>query len=341
MFRRSPVCWTMPVTTSLTRSMYSSYIISRSASRIRCKMTCFAVWAAMRPKFSGVTSVRLTSAGSTADQSICRSSSDTRTCECSPDSSSCSSSSVIARSRASSIRRSSMSFGSSIAKTRKSPLSGSSSTLAWRDAPGVFLYAAWRASSRAWIRVSSSIPFSFSIVLTASMISLLMSSSPFVDEVAPHDLAVRDHNGLAAAGAEAQGAFVCRDHLAAKALAAADLVLGAHGDLPADGIAEVRGRAQRPLDARRGDVDGVPVQVAAEQVGNPLAERVVDARGVVDVDREPLAPGELDREHLDARKALLHGCRHLSRQLSLPLVDCCQTTSYTRNGRRAPISPSR
>src|SRR5438067_310704 len=33
MFRRSPVCWTMPVTTSPFRSMYSSYIFSRSASR--------------------------------------------------------------------------------------------------------------------------------------------------------------------------------------------------------------------------------------------------------------------------------------------------------------------
>ena len=29
--------------------MYSSYIIARSASRIRCWITCFAVIAAMRP----------------------------------------------------------------------------------------------------------------------------------------------------------------------------------------------------------------------------------------------------------------------------------------------------
>ena len=33
----------------------------RSSSRIRCRMTCFAVCAAMRPKPSGVTSSRLTS----------------------------------------------------------------------------------------------------------------------------------------------------------------------------------------------------------------------------------------------------------------------------------------
>ena len=149
---RSPACWTMPVTTSVTRSTYSSYIISRSASRMRWRMTCFAVCAAMRPKFSGVTSARFT---------------------CSPVSSSVASSSEIARSRASSIRRSSMSGGSSIDQTRKSPLPWSSSTVACRDAPGVFLYAASRASSSARTRVSSSIPFSRSICLTASRISRL------------------------------------------------------------------------------------------------------------------------------------------------------------------------
>ncbi len=47
----------IPVTTSPTRLTYSSYIISRSASRMRCRITCFAVWAAMRPKLSGVTSM--------------------------------------------------------------------------------------------------------------------------------------------------------------------------------------------------------------------------------------------------------------------------------------------
>ena len=46
----------MPVISSPTRSRYSSNIMSRSASRIRCRITCLAVWAAMRPKSSGVTS---------------------------------------------------------------------------------------------------------------------------------------------------------------------------------------------------------------------------------------------------------------------------------------------
>ena len=46
----------MPVISSPTRSWYSSNIMSRSASRIRWRITCLAVWAAMRPKLSGVTS---------------------------------------------------------------------------------------------------------------------------------------------------------------------------------------------------------------------------------------------------------------------------------------------
>jgi hypothetical protein len=104
----------MPVTTSPTRSTYSSYIIARSASRIRWLITCFAVCAAMRPKFSGVTSERLTWSSGTCDQSTSRSSSEMSVWERSPFSASSRSSSSSARSRASSISRSSMSEGSSI-----------------------------------------------------------------------------------------------------------------------------------------------------------------------------------------------------------------------------------
>ena len=46
----------IPVIISPTRSWYSSNIMSRSASRIRCRITCLAVWAAIRPKSVGVTS---------------------------------------------------------------------------------------------------------------------------------------------------------------------------------------------------------------------------------------------------------------------------------------------
>ena len=54
---RASLCWIMPVTMSPSRPAYSSYFISRSISRIRWDMTCLAVWAAMRPKSSGVTSI--------------------------------------------------------------------------------------------------------------------------------------------------------------------------------------------------------------------------------------------------------------------------------------------
>ncbi len=54
--KRLSVCWMMPVTMSPSRPAYSSYFMSRSASRMRWVMTCLAVWAAMRPKSSGVSS---------------------------------------------------------------------------------------------------------------------------------------------------------------------------------------------------------------------------------------------------------------------------------------------
>ena len=47
---------TMPLTTSLTRSLYSLYWRWRSASRTFWTITCLAVWAAIRPKSLGVSS---------------------------------------------------------------------------------------------------------------------------------------------------------------------------------------------------------------------------------------------------------------------------------------------
>ena len=40
---------TMPEMSSPLRSLYWLKTFSRSASRTRCRMTCLAVWAAMRP----------------------------------------------------------------------------------------------------------------------------------------------------------------------------------------------------------------------------------------------------------------------------------------------------
>ena len=84
--------------------------------------------------------------------------------------------------------------------------------------------------------------------------------------------------------------------------------------------AEVRGLAQRALEARRRDVDRVAVEVAAQEVGHARAERVVDARRVVDVDAEPVRARELDGEHLDLRQPGLDRARDLPLELSFRCV---------------------
>ena len=78
--------------------------------------------------------------------------------------------------------------------------------------------------------------------------------------------------------------------------------------------------AEGPLDTRRGDVDRVPVEVAAEDVRHPLAKRVVNAAGMVDVDAEARRRHQLERDHLDARQVVLDPRRDLPLQLPLSLV---------------------
>src|SRR5262249_29449633 len=147
--------------------------------------------------------------------------------------------------------------------------------VAWREAPGVFLYAARSASSRAATSVPCSIPLSRSISRTASMISWLMTL-PFVDEVAPDELAVRDGDRLIRVGGDGQGLVVRSEDDAAEALAPADLARGAERDAAAEGIAKVGRLAERPLEAGRRHVDRVVAPVAVQDAGDPLAQRVVD-----------------------------------------------------------------
>src|ERR1700689_1734490 len=54
--RGSLPCWITPATMSPSRPAYSPKVSSSSASRSRCRMTCRAVVAAIRPKPSGVSS---------------------------------------------------------------------------------------------------------------------------------------------------------------------------------------------------------------------------------------------------------------------------------------------
>src|SRR5918999_1433756 len=104
-------------------------------------------------------------------------------------------------------------------------------------------------------------PFSRSSARTASMISRLMSvPRSVVDQVPPHDRVVRDLHRLGALRRQLQAPLPGRDELATEALASADFAGRSQSDPTADGPLEVRGLAQRPLGARRGDVDGVLAQ---------------------------------------------------------------------------------
>src|SRR5690349_177716 len=223
-----------------------------------------------------------------SDQSMSRSSSEISVCWRSPVSSSSRSSSSSLRSRASSRRRVSMSPGSSIEYTRKSPPL-SISTCACREAPGVFLYAARSASSRAETSAPSSMPLSRSISRTASMISWLISH-PLVDQVRPHDVLVRDLGLVDAHAARIRG----------HELAADAAVTRAQLDSAADGAGEVLRLAQRPFDSGGRDVDAVLAQVVAQRIRDARAQRMIDAVGMVDVHGEAIRGLELDREHLDA-----------------------------------------
>ena len=65
----------------------------------------------------------------------------------------------------------------------------------------------------------------------------------------------------------------------------------------------MRAPAERALDTGGRDVDGVLVQVVPKDVGDALAEPVVDPLRMVDEDGEVVGACELDGQHLDAGQA--------------------------------------
>src|SRR6516165_11407759 len=94
------------------------------------------------------------------------------------------------------------------------------------------------------MRMPSSIPFSRSMPWIPSMISWLMSL-PLVDQVRPHDRAVRDVQLLGARRDDGHDSLARSDHLAAEPTPAARPVLRANRDLPPD-----RGREMGRLPER-------------------------------------------------------------------------------------------
>ena len=123
----------MPVMSSPTRSRYSSNIMSRSASRMRCRMTCLAVCAAIRPKSPGVTSCSVI--WSLYSSNFAGSISGSVGSTMSPVSGSY----VVPSSIVSTMRCASRRSGMISSMTRKSAVSGSSSTRAYFAESGCFL----------------------------------------------------------------------------------------------------------------------------------------------------------------------------------------------------------
>src|SRR5215212_3693660 len=260
----------MPVISSPTRSWYSSNIMSRSASRIRWRITCLAVCAAMRTKSAGVTS----------RSPICAEYS----------ASNCSSSSG----------------GTSSSNTLKSALSRSMSTRAYLAAPGCFLYAESNASSSASISRSEEMPFSRSRTWTASTISFDIGLA--LQQVASLDVGVRDRDDAGVRG-DGHGILGRAYELPREALVAAVLLAGAHARAAADEAAEVVGLRQRPLRARRRHLQGVLGQQVAQVRGDALADAVIDAALAVDEHAYGAASHAFGQQHfhvrLRGREALL------------------------------------
>src|SRR4051794_26972254 len=161
----------------------------------------------------------------------------------------------------------------------KSPVSRAMSTRAYRAAPGCFLYADRRASSRAAIRRSAEMPFSRSSTWTASTISLDIRSA--LQQVAAIDVGVRDGDDPGVGG---DGyLLVVRAHeLAGEAPAAAVVLARAHARALSDVAAEVVGLGERALRTRRGDLEPRLHQHVAQVARHALAQFEVDAARPVD-----------------------------------------------------------
>src|SRR5204862_799976 len=118
------------------------------------------------------------------------------------------------------------------------------------------------------------------------------------------------------------------DELAADALA----VGRAESDRPPDDAREVWAAPERPLGARRRDVDRVLVEVIAQDFGDALTELVVDALRMVDEDRHPFGAGELEREDLDSGHAALDARGDLAIQRALLFVEIRQSVLSKKTG---------
>src|SRR5581483_5111537 len=210
---RLSFCWMMPVTMSPSRPAYSSYFCSRSISRRRCVITCFAVCAAMRPKSDGVTSIS-SPYGSPSSSSSC------------------------ANTRNSKVSGSIVTHAYSYASSRRLYADSSASASALRRVSTVMPFSAASICSASII---SRLLMGSGRLLLAGV---LLCRAPLEHRAGLLDLVV----GEVTSG-DRDAAVVARLQHPAHAPVTFDVRARLHGDLGADGAREVRGRTQRTLEA--------------------------------------------------------------------------------------------
>src|SRR5581483_4033147 len=203
----------MPVTMSPSRPAYSSYFCSRSISRRRCVITCFAVCAAMRPKSDGVTSIS-SPYGSPSSSSSC------------------------ANTRNSKVSGSIVTHAYSYASSRRLYADSSASASALRRVSTVMPFSAASICSASII--SRLLMGSGRLLLAGG----LLCRAPLEHRAGLLDLVV----GEVTSG-DRDAAVVARLQHPAHAPVTFDVRARLHGDLGADGAREVRGRTQRTLEA--------------------------------------------------------------------------------------------
>src|SRR5512134_351334 len=320
---------TMPLTISPTRSLYSSYCRSRSASRTFCTMTCLAFCAATRPKSSG-------GSGSAMRSPI--SASGLRR---------------LASSRL--ICVASFSIVSTTAITRASRVSPVRASISQRmsiSAPYRDLAAFWIASSIAWMTMRRSIDFSrataSAICKSSSRLALMPAKAMLLllQVLGSHgavrdarfspllragqrlaDELVRQHKPRLADELERQAEVRAAGPLelgrdpdlarlvalerAAEPLAALDRLAQLDLGLVAAPVLEIRRPDERAIDAGRGDLEPVAAGhriVRIEQRRHLTRNRlaIVDADAAVrplghDLHRLSVPPRHLDPHETEAQ----------------------------------------
>ena len=270
----------------------------RSASRIRCRITCLAVWAAIRPKFSGVTSrvgdlvlvggqqlrveLRLLGlaelAGLRVDRLLL----------------------LLDRLRHQlllQLRRQDQledaEIGGVAVEVDAGVLGGARRLLV-------------RGQQRVLQRRHQGLGIDPLLLLEApdrlddlaAHRALLQRGRAVGHEIRAADARERDLD-LAGVAHQANAALIGRRQRAGEAALALDRLAGANPDPAAHEAAEVLGLGQRAVRPGRGDLQGPGLEQVAQLVRDPLAEGQVHPIRMVDVEAQRLGGGAFQRDQLD------------------------------------------